>query len=233
MKSVSHIIITHLVFLLLFGGISLAFAQENIPNTTNERQANLEERAAEMQENIQNRATGTNETAAERQVERQAVADERRAALTERLQERFTNLAANMSNRMEAAITRLSNIANRLESRIDKLQANNVDTAAAEATLASARLSLNEATTALTNIDIDVAEFVSAEDARTAWTTTRTQFVTARDHIKTAHTELRATIAALKSAVANTETGPGVNEAVQQSDTTTTPSEDADPITSQ
>ncbi|GEM_PF-2635183 len=48
--------------------------------------------------------------------------------LSERLQERIINLASNVVNRTDAAIKRLDNIAGRIDSRMDKLEAEGVDT---------------------------------------------------------------------------------------------------------
>jgi hypothetical protein len=125
---------------------------------------------------------------------------QRQVALQARAQERVTNLAANMSNRMEAVLERLQNITNRLESRIIKLNEQGVDTTASAAALVSAQLSLDGARAEISDIDASVYAAVSAADARAEWTTLKAKFSTVRDLLKTAHSELQQSISLLKEA---------------------------------
>jgi hypothetical protein len=123
-----------------------------------------------------------------------------RTTLVARAQDRVTNLAANMSNRMEAVIERLQNIATRLESRMTKMSDSGVDTTASAAALASAQLSLDAAVTEISDIDASVYAAVSSADARTGWTTLKAKFTSIKDFIKTAHSELRSSVSLVKEA---------------------------------
>jgi intracellular sulfur oxidation DsrE/DsrF family protein len=123
-----------------------------------------------------------------------------RTTLVARAQDRVTNLAANMSNRMEAVIERLQNIATRLESRMTKMSDSGVDTTAGAAALASAQLSLDAAVTEISDIDASVYAAVSSADARTGWTTLKAKFTSIKDFIKTAHSELRSSVSLVKEA---------------------------------
>ena len=151
-------------------------------------------------------------TSAERRAEVQANVDQRKIALQVRAQERVTNLAANMSNRMEAAINRLQNVSGRIESRIEKLKARGVVTAGAENALASAQVSLNAALAEIATIDADVQAAVSSQNARAGWNQVKAKFFIIRDHITTAHTELRASVAALKLSI-DTQASAQTNQA--------------------
>jgi signal transduction histidine kinase len=231
MKTITNIVISHLVFLGLFGAAALALAEEETnPEQTREQfQEQMEERKAEFEaaqaerqeavetkrEEMQEQMEERKEEMAEKREEMQEKMEERRAQLQERAQERITNLAANISNRMDAAIARMQNIIDRLQSRIDKLAEMGVDTTEAEAALESAQMSVDAALAGIGEIDDEVLVAVESEDVRAAWPAVKETFTAVRDHIKTAHTELRAVVAALKEAVAEAELGRGVSDAVR------------------
>lgn len=151
-----------------------------------------------------------------------------RAGISERTQERITNLAANMSNRMEAALSRLRNISGRLSTRITLLEEKGVNTTDATLHLEAANTSLGEAALLLADIDALVFDATSSETPREKWVGTRQTFFDSRDRIKEAHVSLKSSLASLKEAVRISEGGPGVREAVSQatsSTSTTTVSE--------
>lgn len=120
------------------------------------------------------------------------------SALDRRVQERITNLAANISNRFDGIIARMQNIIDRLSQRIEKQASAGYDVGAARASLDSAQRSLDEAKQQMTDIDEAVADALGSTDPRTKWKGVRAKFVTARDAIKIAHGELRNTIITLK-----------------------------------
>lgn len=226
MKTITNILITHAVFLALFAGAAFAFAQEDVTNSPSERraeiEANIEERRTEMQTNEEERRAEFASTSATRREGVEEKIAERRVQLQVRAQERITNLAANMSNRMDAAIARLNNITTRLETRIDKLSKDGVDTTTATETITSAQLSIATAAELIASIDTKVAAAVNAEDARAGWNEVKIQYGAIRDHIKTAHSELRATVTALKEAVQAADYGNGASEAIRQNNDGTT-----------
>tara|TARA_B100000508_G_scaffold134553_1_gene125396 strand:- start:429 stop:1169 length:741 start_codon:yes stop_codon:yes gene_type:complete len=225
MKSLTNILISHALFLGIFAIAAVALAQET--NTTaaeqmeatrvqmQEQQQAIQERQQEAQENMETRRAEIASTSAAKREGMQERVDERRAQLQERAQTRITNLAANVSNRMDAMIERLQNIIDRIDSRIDKLQENNVDTSDAEASLASAQLSVDAAAAEIANIDSLVAEVAGSEDVRAAWATLKLQYQTIKDYLKTGHTELRNTVASLKAAAREASAGNGVSDAVR------------------
>ena len=124
---------------------------------------------------------------------------EAKSVLSERAQERITNLAANISNRFDGIIARLQNIINRLNTRIEKLEATGADVSQAKQSLQSADIALEAARDDLDDIDDAVAAVVGSPDPKTEWQGVRAKFVSAREHVRTAHTELRNTVAHLKN----------------------------------
>jgi hypothetical protein len=157
-------------------------------------------------------------TSAEREAKREEMTEqkeERRAALSERSSERIINLAANVSNRMDAAGTRIQDIIIRLESRIEKLEAAGLDVSEAKDALQSAQISLNAAVNNLTTIDVTVQAAVSSADPRSNWTSVKAAYQNIREQLRTAHTEIKASVQALKDAAQAMERDRGATAAVQ------------------
>ena len=121
-------------------------------------------------------------------------------ALSKRSQERITNLAANISNRFDAIISRLQNISTRLNSRLGKLEATGTNTNEARVALNSAEASLAKARASINSIDTEVATVIGSQNPKEAWKRVRVTFITIRDTIRLAHTELKNTIRLLKIA---------------------------------
>jgi hypothetical protein len=151
---------------------------------------------------------------AERRDDRVELRSERRAALTEVRQKRIINLAANLSNRMDASTERLFSIISRLETRIQKLEQNGVVTDAAEDKLREAAQAIAEAKSLLGDIDTLVYSATTSEAPQADWQNLRTHYQTIATKIREAHALLRETIALLKIAV-NAHNSTGVRDAVR------------------
>jgi ABC-type transporter Mla subunit MlaD len=111
----------------------------------------------------------------------------RRTALLAVAQVRLTNLAANVSNQLDAFIRRLDNVTNRLASRAEKLRATSVDVTAAEAKIRESKAALDTARATLRTIDADVASFVGSTNPKESWQNVRSKYQTARTAIGEAH----------------------------------------------
>jgi len=125
----------------------------------------------------------------------------RTAGLPPQAQVRVTNLAANMSNRMEATINRMQNVINRMESRLDILDTQNIVTDIARTELAKAQTSIVNATTNLKTIDADVAKFVGSEDPRASWALLKNTYISSRDALLSAHSSLQKTLDAIATSI--------------------------------
>jgi len=219
MKTISNILISHLVLIILFGGAALALAQseetepaeetstesvettstEETTDSPNELQREPENREVN-QENAEARQLERQDSQTEREQAQTARQETRKAILDDQSRQRITNLAALMSNRIEAAIARMLNITKRLDSRIQKMSDQGLDVTEAKTALASAKLSLEEAGLSISTIDRQVAQAVGSENVRAAWQDVRALLIEVRDQLKTAQLELRNTVSALKSA---------------------------------
>ncbi|MEZ4200171.1 MAG: hypothetical protein R3B69_01025 [Candidatus Paceibacterota bacterium] len=103
-------------------------------------------------------------------------------------QQRIFNLAANVSNKIEAATTRLYDIIDRMERRARKLAASGAEyeqtaTGVAEG-LANERNELTRVTSALEGIDQRMYEAVTAADPKTAWEEASWYFYSAQVNLK-------------------------------------------------
>jgi len=161
--------------------------------------------ARERIQTVQERQRQIEAEVKQRRAQAQAQGEERRQALQERAQERLLNLAANLSNRMEAAIRRLDNVVMRIESRIAKLNELGVETSQAEINLTVAKRDLASARATLANIDSDVAGFITSNDPRAAWSRVKTIYESARQDIRSAHTNIRQVVADLKEEMMRSE----------------------------
>ncbi len=182
--------------------------QERFEALRAETEANRAERA-ELRDDRQASVASSSEA-------RQEIREARRVALTERLQQRITNLAANISNRMDAAIARLNQIAGRLEVRIDQLEAAGVDVTEAEAELNKATESLERAAGTISDIDAIMADVTGSESPAQMWQTGRDTFVVVKSDLQSAREALRASVAALKQAAGEAGLQAGGSSAVRQ-----------------
>jgi hypothetical protein len=123
-----------------------------------------------------------------------------RAALSSLAQTRLTNLAANVSNRMDAYVRRITNVTDRLESRMNKMAEEGYDIEAARTKIDETRRELETAASTLASIDTIIANFVGSENPRAYWQTAKETYQTAREAIKAAHRGTVETLLILKSA---------------------------------
>jgi exonuclease VII small subunit len=149
------------------------------------------------------------------QTDRQELRSTRQQTVNEVRQQRIKNLAANLSNRLEAAIARLFQIVDRIESRLIKLESNGVDISAAQTSLRRASANLAEARSQMQNIDQAVNDATTSNTPLLAWTQVKERYTRVAQLIRQAHSELRQSLAEAKRAVIETESGPSVSEVVR------------------
>lgn len=204
-----------------------ALAQAPEPTSATTTTPNLDRPTSTPRERLETRMASSSERMEERQASstlrqenRTELRNERQAALNELRQKRVLNLSANISNRMEAAISRLYNIVARLETRIATLKNNGVETSAAEAKLREAASYLSEAKALISNIDSLVNEATTSTEPQKRWANVRTTYQNTGSKIRSAHQALRETVALLKEAVIKAE--GNASSAVNQNEATTT-----------
>lgn len=130
---------------------SLIYAQGTTTNSVENRLQEMREKRAQV---IQNREQKMDELRQRQEERRDQVIERlatREAQIRERTVSRIKHVFANILNRFNAALGRLDKIAQRIASRIDKLKAKGVNTAGAEAALASAEQKGSAAALAISN----------------------------------------------------------------------------------
>lgn len=115
-------------------------------------------------------------------------------------QTRLTNLAANMSNRMDSAVKRLQNVTDRLNSRLIKMESEGKNISAAKTELENATRALAEAKDNLATIDMEVNAFIGSATPRENWQNVKNTYAVTRASIISAHTSILKTIELAKSA---------------------------------
>lgn len=133
------------------------------------------------------------------------VTNEQRVTLNEIRQTRIMNLAANISNRMDAAVIRLSNISQRLEQRILKMEESGIETSLAKEKLSLANETLAAARLKLSDIDTLVKEATYSTETRNDWQTVRERYRETGTLIRQAHQSLSESIMTLKNPTLKTQ----------------------------
>lgn len=137
-------------------------------------------------------------------------------ALDKREQKRARNLAANMTNRMEATVFRLEKIIERLESRLQKQQDAGLDRGAAFGFLGQAKATLNNAKVELTLIDARVEKSVTSNNPKGHFDDVRQAYARIKGNISEAHLHTNeALLVAKNQTPANTTTKTANNEATR------------------
>ncbi|MEZ4194827.1 MAG: hypothetical protein R3B53_00280 [Candidatus Paceibacterota bacterium] len=176
---------------------------ENRPELMPERRENIAERKAEIEEKVEDKRMQIEERLEEGKIkleEKRAEIAERKTALRAVQQERIINLAANISNRMDAAINRLFTIIERLEQRMAKMKEAGVATEPAEEKLREAARNLSEARSLMQDIDLYVTEATASTEPVGKWQSVKERYLNVGKLIRLAHQNLRESIKLLKEA---------------------------------
>lgn len=115
-------------------------------------------------------------------------------ALSTVAQDRISKLAANMSNKMDAAVKRLQNVHDRLDSRLTLLTNDGLDTTSARQSLNETQKQLDSARSALANIDNNVAAFLHSSNPQENWLEVKREYTDIAATIVTAHGAIITTI---------------------------------------
>lgn len=175
--------------------------QEERASSTEVRQDKRSNTLEVRQENRASTTEGRQENRVQAQENRVELQTERRASIQEVRQQRVINLSANISNRMEAAIARITDIITRFEVRIDKMSEVGLETNEAKAKLAEAKTSIASAKATLGNIDNLVFSATTSEKPVSDWQNLREIYLETGRQIRQSHQQLREVIALLKQSV--------------------------------
>lgn len=163
----------------MLAAVSFAFAQTQDTGTSTENSAAL----------LEETATTSSGTSSEQTLAPTANSTDL-VALSSEKQLRIINLAANISNKSDAYRSRLSTIADRAESRMQKLEADGYEVSNVRNFISEARSSLENADATLNNIDLRVTQFVTSAEYVTAWDEIRNIFITEKSELEAAKAHL-------------------------------------------
>lgn len=138
-------------------------------------------------------------------------------SLSKIAQTRLTNLAANMSNRMDAVASRLQNVNDRLNSRLNKMSEEGLDTNSARENLTAAQTKLNLAKTSLINIDSEVAAFTGSANPKENWASLKFTFLSIKDNLIASHKLILAAIESAKQATPKVQTDTAEESTISSS----------------
>jgi len=152
--------------------------------------------------------------------DRRAGAEDRRSARTDavpsHVKQRAYSLTDNIRTRMNAAVARLRNITDRMDTRAQLLAERDLDVSSALGDIATARTALTRADDILSE---DLGALLYGENPRAGFFAAKTRLMTAKEQIFAARTALQSALTQLKS-VAQTTDGNS-SGAVSQGTTTT------------
>src|SRR3989344_4298661 len=169
--------------------------REEIKNRTEEERESLknriEERREELKQNLE-----------ERREELKNEIEERKQNATDKITERVNQFVTKIIERFNTAANRLDILVIRIESRIEKIEARDIDTTEAKGLLVIAKEKIDTAKTSISLITLpeiteDTAS-TTASSIKKAFETTKIQIEQAKKDLKAAHTALVDVINSLK-----------------------------------
>lgn len=127
--------------------------------------------------------------------------DTTQVVLSPLAQTRITNLAANVSNRLDATLRRLTNVQDRITTRLAKLNQTGTNTDAATAELQVATGHLDVARAHLSTIDREVAAFIGSSNPKAGFIRLKTTYTTIYTELVAAHRSLGRTLDAIDGTI--------------------------------
>ncbi len=121
---------------------------------------------------------------------------EHRNSFAKKIQERIYNLTQNIVGRMNAAVFRLSNIADRIDSRTQKMKMAGTNVAEIEIEIQAARAALENARTTLS---LDLSSFIYGDGPKEHFAEIKTAFSESRANLMQARESLDRALVLLKN----------------------------------
>jgi hypothetical protein len=216
-KTIKHILVTHIALLAFFSGIvyALAVEEDGTQIETNEAVECTQEvklcsdgssvgRVApdcefslcpdEVVEDVATSTEATEVTATPVEIL------ELGRVLDAKAQERIINLTANLSNKTDAIIARSFQIVERAESRLEKTNATateEIETDLARIQLQTARQAIDEASLMMSQIDSTVISAVTSDKPLTNWESVKNIFTSTQSYLHEAKASIELGLAIL------------------------------------
>lgn len=176
--------------------------KEEMVGTMEERKGELEMKKVENKNMLEARKASSTEQMEQKRSEMQAKLDEKKAEIEEKTKERVKNFGETVVERLLAATTRLTNIAVRIDERIQKLEtqygAEGLSLTDTKATLALARTAIKDAEDKANSVLTNLETALSSENPRESLEGVKKEVRAIIESIKKAHGLLRETVETLK-----------------------------------
>lgn len=193
-------------------------------NELEARKKEMEERREELKEEMEERReTIKNAIETKKNIVRDEM-QERRERAIESIRERLNNFTEKIVERFEAAIERLEELASRIDSRIAKMEIENIDVKKAKELMAVAKIKIETAKTSALGIGLESQVVASSTATTTA--AIKVDFENIKNQIEKAKTDIKAAHAALVDVVANLKPGQNKKATTTVETTSTTDNED-------
>jgi hypothetical protein len=144
--------------------------------------------------------------------------EERKEGALSKIQERLKKFNENVIERFNAAIIRLEKLAGRIDSRIAKLEAENISVKEAKDLMVVAKLKIETAKTSISGISLE-SEIVASSTATTT-ATFKKEFESLKLQVEKAKTDIKAAHAALVDVINSLK--PGLNKKATTTNATST-----------
>jgi Skp family chaperone for outer membrane proteins len=216
------------VFLILFVLlVSVAGdVQAGLATDSATRRAEVMERVEAKRETVRERVEQKRAEIQQRMEERKEQmatrAAERRQRLAERKKALVRKFFSRMYRRFQAAVSRMERIADRIESRLGKMENRGIDVTTLRSDLAGARDDIGVAEGMLQGLEEKVEEALSSDDPKTAFEEVRDIVHETRAMLKEIHRKLVDIIVAMKGI--NTSVDADTGEATESGSPTATQS---------
>ncbi|NQV93291.1 hypothetical protein HQ403_02225 [Candidatus Kaiserbacteria bacterium] len=131
--------------------------------------------------------------------------EERLAELKEKKQERVANFLNNVKRKMDAAISRLLQLSERIESRIVKLEERGVDMTESRRLIGDAKNDIEKAKENIATSVENAREALAADLSRDSFGNVVSELTKAKENLRNAHASLIQTIRAMKSSISDSQ----------------------------
>jgi exonuclease VII small subunit len=173
---------------------------------SNKNHPKASEARERLQDNREDRQKELQEDRGEKKAEMEEMREKKRAELTDKRKDRIRAYLERILGRFRAAIARLEKLADRIDSRIEKLEEDRgINLSDASALVDEAQRNLEAAETALSNISSKAETAIGEEDPKTAFQKVREVLNEAKENIKSAHRTLVEAIKLVKASVIDSE----------------------------
>lgn len=182
------------ILFCLCGALLLAFITNTANAQTSTNESNATSSTTTAQESVARKTDNAVLTPNARTIDvRQPL------ILSDRAKERIINLAANMSNRMDATVERFEQIEARVQRRMEILVAEEFDTEQAAVHFVKAQTTLEQAKQELETIDDAVIGMIGSPTPYEMWLGTRSKYRRITTDLRTVQTALIDTVQLLKT----------------------------------